>query len=347
MREDHVEIALVGPGLIGLRHLALLASADGISVAGVVAPDESDSVPVSFSKNCYRSVRDLLSDKSPDGAIIASPTNVHFEQASEFIRASVPVLIEKPVGRSAAEISRLIDLSEKLGVPVAVGHHRVYGTLFRRLRELLSTEDFGVCHHFISKTIFRKPLSYWEDRIWRTYPENGGIIGINLIHDLDLSQRLFGPIDSVFCDLIDHPNFEALASRGQAMVRFRNGTQGCFIFSDVSPSCASWELTTKENPSFSSHQSESCYEFYFEKGYLKFPEFRFSSGYGLDWLSHFEESQCDVSVDDPLESQIQHFASVVRRQEQPKVSLYDALQNRLVMDAIFQSAASHRWVSVG
>jgi len=262
------------------------------------------------------------------------------------IQASIPVLVEKPVGRSAHEVRQLIQLANQSKVPVCVGHHRIHGGLFRRLHALVQSDKFETCHHFISKTIFRKPLEYWEQRAWRAFPENGGVLGINVIHEIDLSQRLFGPITEVFCDLIDHPDFPGLASRGQALVRFQNGTQGCFIFSDGTPSPASWELTTGENSSFTQHRDKSCYEFYFSNGYLKFPEFQFSQGKHLDWLSGYEKQKMDVEPDDPLKNQLEHFVAVIRGEEQPTVTLEDALQNRLVMDAMFQSAASHEWVSV-
>jgi predicted dehydrogenase len=341
-----MKIALVGPGLVGKKHLDLLSEITAVSIVGVVEPGATSAANYSSEWLHFASLQELLQNRAPDGVIIASPTQFHCEQASILIEASIPVLVEKPVGRSANEIRHLMQRAKLNNVPVCVGHHRIHGSLFRRLRDFVWSNEFGFCHHFISKTIFRKPPFYWEEKAWRTLPENGGVIGINVIHEIDLSQRLFGPIMQVFCDLIDHPNFAGLASRGQALVRFKNGTQGCFIFSDGSASTASWELTTGENRGFVQHYHESCYEFYFADGYFKFPEFRFVRGHDLDWLSPHYEHQIDREPDDPLENQIKHFLAVVRGEEQPKVSLEDALQSRLVMDAMFQSAASHEWVSV-
>ena len=341
-----MKIALLGPGLVGQRHLDLLCQIKGVSVSGVVAPEACGVAEHKSELAHFESLHEFLRHQTPDGVIIASPTQFHCEQASMLIQASIPALVEKPVGRSADEVRQLIQLANQNNVPVCVGHHRIHGRLFRRLKDFGRSNEFGLCHHFISKTIFRKPPEYWEQRAWRTFPENGGVIGINVIHEIDLSQRLFGPITEVFCDLIDHPDFPGLASRGQALVRFQNGTQGCFIFSDGSASPASWELTTGENPSFVQHQNESCYEFYFADGYLKFPEFKSARGTNLDWLSQYEEQQKEVEPDGPLKNQLEHFVAVIRGEEQPKVTLEDALQNRLVMDAMFQSAASHEWVSV-
>ena len=341
-----MKIALLGPGLVGQRHLDLLCEMKGVSVSGVVAPGAWSDAQHERELALFESLHELLRYQTPDGVIIASPTQFHFEQASALIKASIPVLVEKPVGRTADEVRQLIRLANQNNVPGCVGHHRIHGRLFGRLQDFVRFNEFGLCHHFISKTIFRKPPEYWEQQAWRTLPENGGVIGINVIHEIDLSQRLFGAITHVYCDLIEHPDFPGLASRGQALMRFKSGTQGCFIFSDGSASPASWELTTGENSSFTRHRDESCYEFYFSNGYLKFPEFQFSHGKHVDWLSRYEEQQMDVDPDDPLKNQLEQFIAVIQGEEQPKVTLEDALQNRLVMDAMFQSAASHKWVPV-
>ena len=338
-------IALVGPGLVGRRHLQLLIQASHVSVAGTVSPDPDFKVPDRPEIEHFQTVSDLLRETRPDGVVIASPTQFHANQAAECLRASIPVLVEKPVGQSASEITELIKLSENHNVPVCVGHHRIHGALFKRLQGILRSQKFGVCHHFVAKTIFRKPPQYWVERDWRTLPANGGVIGINLIHDLDIAQRLFGPIQEVCCDLVEHPSHLNLVSRGQALARFENGTQGAFIFSDGSAASASWELTTAENPGFHKHD-DACYGFYFEDGYLTFPEFRFAQGAKLNWLSEIKSETMIVEPDDPLKNQIAHFQSVIEGREAPKVTLADALQNRRVMDALFRSAETGRWVAV-
>ena len=343
--EKNIKVALVGPGLVGMRHLQLLLDAPNITVTGTVSPDPDFQVPEHSEVMHFQTVSDLLRETRPDGVIIASPTQFHASQTAECLRASIPVLVEKPVGQSASEISELIELSESRHVSVCVGHHRVHGALFKRLQDNLSSHKFGVCHHFVAKTIFRKPPEYWVERDWRTAPENGGVIGINLIHDLDIAQRLFGPIQQVSCDLVEHPSYPNLVSRGQALVRFENGTQGAFIFSDGSAASASWELTTGENPGFQKHD-DACYEFYFEDGYLTFPEFRFAQDAKLNWLSEIKPETMIVEPDDPLKNQIAHFRSVVEGLESPKVTLSDALQNRCVMDALFRSAETNQWVAV-
>ena len=171
-------IALVGPGLVGRRHLQLLIQASHVSVAGTVSPDPDFKVPDRPEIEHFQTVSDLLRETRPDGVVIASPTQFHANQAAECLRASIPVLVEKPVGQSASEITELIKLSENHNVPVCVGHHRIHGALFKRLQGILRSQKFGVCHHFVAKTIFRKPPQYWVERDWRTLPANGGVIGI-------------------------------------------------------------------------------------------------------------------------------------------------------------------------
>lgn len=47
-------------------------------------------------------------DKKPDGLIIASSTDSHYEIACRALANGVPVLVEKPVARTASEARELV-----------------------------------------------------------------------------------------------------------------------------------------------------------------------------------------------------------------------------------------------
>jgi hypothetical protein len=88
-----MKIAIVGSnGSIGRRYCACLDFL-GYDVVKIDLP--RPSVMPSF-----------------DRAIIATPTNSHYENLREFLTYKIPVLIEKPVSKSLREISLLISLDK-------------------------------------------------------------------------------------------------------------------------------------------------------------------------------------------------------------------------------------------
>ena len=53
-----------------------------------------------------------------------------------------------------------------------------------------------------------------------------------------------------------------------------------------------------------------------------------------------ETVQVKVERADPLERQLEHFCAVIRAETEPRVTLFDGLQNLRVTDAISQAATS-------
>ncbi len=76
----------------------------------------------------YGTIGELLAavrkdpEKKPDMAIIVTPNHAHYAQASAFIRAGIPVVLEKPVTMTLRQALSLKALAKKHNVPVAVAH---------------------------------------------------------------------------------------------------------------------------------------------------------------------------------------------------------------------------------
>lgn len=77
------------------------------------------------------------------GAIIATPHNLHAELAASFARAGVHVLCEKPVAASGRELDDVIAAAATGGVHVAVNNNRRLYPSFRRVRDLLTEGAVG------------------------------------------------------------------------------------------------------------------------------------------------------------------------------------------------------------
>src|SRR5205085_8954074 len=94
-----VRIAVAGAGLIGLRHIEEIGKSRGARLAAIVdvSPRAADAAR-STGVPLRASLRELFAQDQPDGAILATPKQLHVEQGLECVAAGLPALFEKPVG---------------------------------------------------------------------------------------------------------------------------------------------------------------------------------------------------------------------------------------------------------
>ena len=113
---------VVGLGNIAKRHRKNLKILFPLSV--VISVSASGRVPKSTPDDCdyfAESISDAIK-KCPRYAIIASPSTFHADHAAQFIRASIPILIEKPLTSEYQDAHILEDVARDYGTPVAVGY---------------------------------------------------------------------------------------------------------------------------------------------------------------------------------------------------------------------------------
>ena len=136
---------------------------------------------------------DELLDSELDLVVLASPAQVHLEQAQAAIAAGMAVVIDKPFAASVAEATRIIDASEDAGVPLTVYQNRRWDGDFRTVRKLLDEGALGRVHRF--ESTFERWSPALRDRWQDTTPtsEGAGITFDLGSHLVDQALQLFGP----------------------------------------------------------------------------------------------------------------------------------------------------------
>jgi len=93
-----LRIGVAGAGLIGCRHVELIAASRDCVLAGIADPSPAArALAEANDAPCYADHRALLQHERPDGLIIASPNALHLSMALDCLAEGVPALIEKPV----------------------------------------------------------------------------------------------------------------------------------------------------------------------------------------------------------------------------------------------------------
>lgn len=345
-----IQLAVAGAGAIGRRHIELIQDSPRCQLAVIVDPGPAAAeVATSANVPLFRSLGELFDKSRPDGVILATPNQLHVEQALECIAAGVPVLIEKPVAHTLEEGERLRAAADSASVPMLVGHHRAHSPILAKARELIQQGRLGRLVAVMGSAVFYKPDDYFDIAPWRR-EAGGGPVLINMIHEIGNLRSLCGEIVAV----------QALASnatRGFRVedtvainLRFESGALGTFMLSDTAGSARSWEQTSQENASYPSYDDEDCYVIAGDMGSLSVPTMRLKT-YGRkedrSWFKPFETSVADVDRADPLERQLAHFCDVITGTAQPLVSVYDGLQNLRIVEAIAEATRTGAIVNTG
>lgn len=338
---DRLDIAVVGPGLIGRRHLELVAQDDHCRVSAIVVPNRAKYARLAerYGAPVYSDVESLLSARKVDGIIIASPNNFHVDQAITCVNAGVPVLVEKPIAVTYAEGRRLVEAADRRSVAVMVGHHRAHSPIIKAARAWVQRGKLGSIVAVMGSALFYKPDDYFDAGPWRK-EIGGGPILINLIHEIGNLRALCGEIETVHAIATSKTRGFAVEDTVVLNFRFVSGALGVFVLSDTAASARSWEQTSRENPAYSAYDDEDCYVIAGTAGSLAIPTMRVKS-YGRaeerSWWKPFDVEQIAVAREDPLKCQLQNFVNVIKGSESPIVSATDGLLNLRVIEGIFES----------
>ncbi|MEX0311823.1 MAG: Gfo/Idh/MocA family protein [Tateyamaria sp.] len=333
-----IRIGVAGAGLIGRQHIDAIERSHGVELSAVLDPAAPDDAP-------WRRV-DSLTDLAAqsDGVILGVPNHLHASMALDLIDADCPVLIEKPLTPTAEEGARVVNAAERAGVPLLVGHHRRYNPLVAKAQEIIAAGTLGQITTVQGTCWLPKPDSYFAQH-WRT-KSGAGPLFINLIHDVDVLMHLCGPITDVQA-------MESRPCRGGeaeevtvAILRFASGALGTVNLSDVALGPWSWELTAGENPAYPK-TDQSSYWIGGTQGSLALPNLSlWRQEDGPDWWAPIEQTRVPLPLSDPLKTQIEHFADVIRGKAVPLVSGADGLRAVQVIEAIKTAATTGNRVSV-
>lgn len=187
---------VAGYGRVGRCHVAAIRQTPGARLAGIVTLDDTDLPDVPG----FDVLADAIDAVQPDAVIVAAPHDSHRELAIEAIEAGIPVLCEKPVGRSANEAADILAAAEPRGVPVGVVLNQRVCRHPRWVRALLEDGVFRCRSVSIQGAL--PALGGWNVDPGRS---GGGLLRTVGIHYLDLLRFWFGEAERVAGMLAGEP----------------------------------------------------------------------------------------------------------------------------------------------
>ena len=345
-KSELLRIAIIGFGLVGLRHAEALEKVDGVQLCAVADPsDESLEQASAKAVPHFDQLDKLIEKTSPDGVILATPTTLHATHARLCIDADIPVLIEKPLAINAIEGRAIVQHAQAKNVQIMVGHHRRFNPIIQKAHKVISEGQIGDVKSVHATCWFYKPDSYFDVAPWRKF-DGAGPISVNLAHDIDLIRHLCGEIAEVQAQATPSSRGYENEEVAVALLRFANGAVGTVSVSDGIVAPWSWEFTSREYPLYP-FTGQSAYQIGGTQGSLSIPDLSlWTHDQARDWWSPMSANVLSCDLSDPLINQIKHFASVIRTNALPLVSGREGLRTLAVIEAIQIAAKTGRKIQL-
>jgi predicted dehydrogenase len=216
---QRVKVGVAGVGHMGKEHARIYSELQEVELVGVCDsnPDTARKIAAKCKTRAFGSLEEMVD--AVDAASIVTPTSTHLAIAEPFLKRGKHVLVEKPIAMDTEEARKLVDLAEKHGAKLAVGHVERFNPVLVALEERLGRPRFIEAHR----------LSPYPGR-----STDIGVVMDLMIHDLEIILHLVrSPVTSV--DAVGVPVLSKGEDIANARIRFANGCVANLTTSRISP----------------------------------------------------------------------------------------------------------------
>ncbi len=148
-----LRVGIAGYGLAGRYFHAPLLKGCGFEVAAVLTsnPVRASQALEDFPKTVVvQTIGELVAQKL-DLVVVASANLVHAEQAAAALKAGIPVVVDKPMGRNYEETKSIVEFSNKLAVPVSTFFNRRWDSDALTIKKVIASGALGQIHRMDSR----------------------------------------------------------------------------------------------------------------------------------------------------------------------------------------------------
>jgi predicted dehydrogenase len=137
-----IDAAIVGLGRWGQRLVtSVQGKSDRIRFVRAMVRDPGKAQDFSSAHDLQLSAdyADVLADRRVQAVVLATPHSAHLEQIVAAARAGKAVLCEKPFALTRADAERAVQVCERAGVLLGVGHDKRHFPSMSELRRIVQS----------------------------------------------------------------------------------------------------------------------------------------------------------------------------------------------------------------
>ena len=222
--EDNMKkAAIIGYGGMGSWHAGKILAGGVFELAGVYdIKQERLDLARERGIRAYPTCEALLADDSVDEVTVATPNDVHKELVIKALRAGKNVICEKPVTMTSADLSEMIEESEKAGRLFTVHQNRRLDSDYLTMKEIVFSDAIGSTVNIES----RVQGSRGVPGDWRKKKAHGGGMVLDWgVHLLDQALMTFDcRLESVYANL-DYITTKEVDDGIRVTLLFENGVR--------------------------------------------------------------------------------------------------------------------------
>ncbi len=183
-------------GAFGIKHLDALKAIDGVTVTSVMGPTRAKIDALAADRGIGHAATDLaecLARDDVDAIILATPTQLHAEQAIACMQAGKPVLIEIPMADSLADCHEICRVQTETGVLAMAGQVRRFNPSHQWIHNKVKAGELQIQQMDVQTYFFRRSNmnAKGEPRSWTDH-----LLWHHACHTVDLFQYQTGEVAS-------------------------------------------------------------------------------------------------------------------------------------------------------
>ncbi|MBO9465408.1 Gfo/Idh/MocA family oxidoreductase [Tropicibacter sp. R15_0] len=333
-----MKVALIGLGMVSRTFGDAIRNSDAVDLAYVYARSaESRARFLSdwpdLGAAAAGSVAEIAAS-DVDFVLLTTPPNARRDIVQELVSAGKPILMEKPVERTLAVATELVELCEAAEVPLGIMLQHRARPVVGDLRKLLP--ELGALRMAEINVPWWRGQAYYDEPGRGSYARDGGGVMISqAIHTLDLMLSLAGPVAEVSA-MSATTGFHQMEAEDFvcAGLRFENGAVGQ-VFATTASFPGRGETITLHFAKGSVHLEAGLLQVSWQDGREETIGQAASSGAGADPMAFTSDWHRFV---------IEDFVEALQTGRAPLVPGREALEVHRLIDALEASAKAKRTI---
>ncbi len=173
--DKKVRLGVIGTGHMGQYHVNVAKMLTDAELVGIydASTERASQIAEKHKTKAFASEADLL--KEVDAIVIAAPTFLHHKIAKQALSEKKHVLVEKPISQTVEEARELVEIANKNGLVLQVGHVERFNGAVLELGKIAE-------HPLLIES---RRLAPYNSRI-----ADVGVVLDMMIHDIDIVLNL-------------------------------------------------------------------------------------------------------------------------------------------------------------
>jgi predicted dehydrogenase len=323
-KNQRLHVGVVGVGHMGRHHVRIVSQSPGVVLAGLCDIDPGRALQFCSQYGCeaFQTLDELL-DRC-DGVIVAAPTAQHRAIGEQCMARRKHVMMEKPLADGIENGAALVELADREGVKLMVGHVERYNPAITSLLEILRNRDEEII------SIDTRRLAPFDG----SRCLDVDVLYDLLIHDIDLALEIASS-DIVRVSATGRPVFSGETDVAHARIDFSNGACAVFWVGKCSPRKVRAVTVTTRSCYLCADTLENTLTVHTAE---ELPALE----HGVCFMGAVRSEEVPIPKDEPLSVELEDFFAAIREDRMPLVDGKRALAGMKALDLVARSVSEGR-----